>query len=494
MINSKTRSNIIKENVFIILLRVIVLVLLGSLFISVSSLVIKGFAGIGIVFIFSGTLFKGDFFSALMQLFICNHFAFASEYGGIYNWLFASSLIIFFIVGKRKEIHLKSSFNSIVKFCLAGLIVIQLLSVIGGNDFATSKKIIAILSFLIVASLFYFSSSIKLDNYDYSRFLIVICIFFIYMFIASLNQRLLFITSNYPFFPRYDDTTKFELDITRSRGTFQNYEAYAEYSLLIIALLLPGVLSGSFKRIDTKLYILCLFTIFLGVFSIVLSATRSSILLLPVLIFIILYNSKKIKANSLLLIGFLIGLFLIGNSFFKIVDFSVFSKRSEDMNVNSLSLSKVFSGEQINRGPLFSLGIKKIKRNGGLIGGGYFTSPEEYQAVHFGNDYSEYDDYHNLYLSIIVMWGFIGALLFISIILSLHFKGVRLYRRVKRNSSLPNDLLLGFNTMFILFLINEFKIQFNRQVNYFTLILILLAIYSSLIRQISQPRFGDINN
>ena len=494
MVNSNTRPGIIREGIFEILVRVIVLVLLGSILISVSSLGIKVFAGIAIVFIFSGTLLKGDFFSALMQLFICNHFAFASYYGGIYNWLFASSLILFLIVSKRKKVFFKSSFNTIIKWSLAGLIIIQLLSVIGGNDFDTSKKSIAIFSFLIVASIFYFSSSIKLDDYDYSRFLNVICIFFIYMFIVSLNQRLLFITSNYPFFPRYDDTTQFELDIIRSRGTFQNYEAYAEYSLSIIALLLPGVLSGSFKRIDTKLYILCLLTIFLGVFSIVLSGTRSSILLLPVLIFIILYNIKKIKTNILLFIGFLIGLFLIVNSFFQIVDFGVFSKRSEDMDVKSLSFSKVLSGEQINRGFLFSFATKNIRRNGGLIGGGYFTSPEEYHYVHFGKDLVEYDDYHNLYLSIIVIWGFIGAFLFLSIILSLYFKGVRLYRRVKRNSSLPNDLLLGFNTMFILFLINEFKIQFNRQVSYFMLILILLAIYSCLIKKISQQRLDNINN
>ena len=272
------------------------------------------------------------------------------------------------------------------------------------------------------------------------------------------------------------------MDITRSSGTFLSYEAYAEYSISIIALLLPGVLSGSFKKADTKLYILCLLTIFLGVFSIVLSATRSFILLLPVLIFIILFNSKKIKANSLLFIGFLTVMFLVVNSFTHIVDFSIFSKRSEDMDVNSLSFSKVLSGEQINRGPLFSFATKNIRRNGGLIGGGYFTSPEEYHDVHFGKDLVEYADYHNLYLSIIVIWGFIGAILFLSIIFSLYFKGVRLYRRVKRNSSLPNDLLLGFNTMFILFLINEFKIQFNRQVNYFMLVLILLAIYSSLIK------------
>ena len=188
MVNSNTRSGIIREGIFEILVRVIVLVLLGSILISVSSLGIKVFAGIAIVFIFSGTLLKGDFFSALMQLFICNHFAFASYYGGIYNWLFASSLMMFFMARKSKEVYFNSSFNTIIKWSLAGLIIIQLLSVIGGNDFDTFKKIIAIFSFFIIASIFYFSSSIKLDNYDYSRFLNVICIFFylyVYCFFKS---------------------------------------------------------------------------------------------------------------------------------------------------------------------------------------------------------------------------------------------------------------------------------------------------------------------
>jgi O-antigen ligase len=488
MLNDTNKINVVKDTTFIILLKIIILVLLGSLFVSVPSFVLKAFAGISIIFIFCGALFKGDFFSALMELFICNHFAFASEYGGLYNWLFFASLLVFYLVVGKKAVFPKSSFNSIIKYCLTGLVIMQLLSVIGGNDFASSKKLMAILSFVIIVSIFYFCSTIKFDNQDYSKFLIIICIFFLYMFIVSINQKLLFTTSNFPFFPRYDTFTKFELDITRSRGTFQNYEAYAEYSLSIIALLLPGVLSGSFKKTDPWLYILCLVTIFLGIFAIVLSATRSSIVLLPVLIFMVLLNSKKIKANTLLFMALVSGLFLFINSFYAITDFSVFNKRSEDLNINNLTFSKIFNGEQINRGPLFSLGVKNISRNGVLIGGGYFTSSEEYHTVHFGNNYSEYDDYHNLYLSIIVMWGFLGALLFLLLIFSLFFKGIKLFRRVKRRLSLSNDLLLGFNTMIFLFLINEFKIQFNRQVNYFTIILILLAIYSSLINQISQQK------
>jgi hypothetical protein len=67
----------------------------------------------------------------------------------------------------------------------------------------------------------------------------------------------------------------------------------------------------------------------------------------------------------------------------------------------------------------------------------------------------------------------------------LYRRGVRLYKRVRFESSALNDLLLGFNMALVLLLVNQLKIQFVRDVNYFMMILILLSLYSNLIKTIT---------
>ncbi|HUR11223.1 MAG TPA: hypothetical protein VM012_07630, partial [Flavitalea sp.] len=80
----------------------------------------------------------------------------------------------------------------------------------------------------------------------------------------------------------------------------------------------------------------------------------------------------------------------------------------------------------------------------------------------------------------IVIWGYGGALVFVLIFIASLTKGIRSYKRNRGAPPAYRDLLLGFNLLFFLFLINQLKIQFIREINYFMLILILLAIYHTV--------------
>lgn len=492
-------SDIIKESTFRILVKAAILAFLGAILIFSASVAVRAVTSILIILIFLDTIKKGDFFSVLMQLFICNYFIFFPEIAGMYNCLFIASLIIFSIFGPKFKIKLKTSFTTSVKWSLSGLFVFQLLSVLVGNDFPISKQVIGLFTFVVIGFVFYFSSSIPISNKDYLTFINLVCILCIYMFLVSLNQKKMLITSvayNNPFFPRFDVDSVSELDLSRSSGVFQNTEAYAEYSLSTIALLLPGIIHGSFRRVSKNMHFLTLFTVFIALLSIILSVTRSSLFLFPILMCVVIYNLKKFEVKTLFSIAIISSSFFIVNSIFHIVDFDAYNKRKastdDSMNVSNLSISKILTGEDINRGWVFKVGMENIVNNGGFIGGGYFTSRQEYHEVHFQkNKFEDTADYHNMYLSIIVMWGFIGALLFLAIILSIYIRGVKTYRSVRQNYNFSSDLLLGFNIMIPFFLINEYKIQFDRNVNYFILMFILMGMYSSLIKQLSN---GKKNN
>lgn len=474
------------DSVLIIFLKILVYLILGSFTFSAYPLPIVLAALTIITVIFFITLYKEDYFSFLMQLFICNHFQFGYENGGIFNLAASLALIIHLLVYKNKFQKVSAlSMASITAIVI--LAIIQILSLIN-SDSPVNLKIISALSFFNLFFLFYYSSKIGFNVINYLRFIQITGIFFIYMFLVSLNQKYEFYQSPYAFFPSLNPDAEYELGIKRSGGTLGNFEFYAEYSISIIALVLPGLLSGSFNNVSKQFYYFCCLIAFTAILAIVLSGTRSSILLLPFLIITVcMFLVKRLKVKSIIISATIMAVLFIINSNVKLIDFTVFTKRSESVDMKTLTLSKILSGEDMNRGDIFAYGIKKINKSSVLIGEGYFTNRKEYTKVHFDQvDDMSVPDYHNLYLSAIVIWGYLGAAILVFIFVSTIIRGFKLYYILKSYNFFLVDLLLGFNILFLFFMINQFKIEFIRDTNYFLLILLLLSIYNLLIRELSK--------
>jgi len=438
-----------------------------------------------ILFTFFISLQRQEYFSFLLQLLICNHFLFGYENGGVFNFAASISLIIYLFISKNQTfVNTSLSKGCLISILLLG--IIQGLSLFN-SDSALNLKLIAAFFFFNLLFLFYYSSKIALSSKNFVNIFQVLGLFFIYMFIVSLNQKFIFFQSNYAFFPNLDPDAEYELGITRSAGTLGNFEAYAEYSVSMAALCLPGILSGSYFKANRPFYYFCCLIVLLSILSIVLSGTRSSILLLPFLIITIcIILGRQLKIKTILVSAFLITAFVIINNDQDFFDLNVFSQRSESVDFQKLTLSKLLSGEEMNRGNIFAYAFKKIDRVSGLVGEGYFTNRSEYTKVHFdqGKDVS-IPDYHNLYLSSIVIWGYVGTIIFISIFISTIIRGFKLYYKLRSNHFYLVDLLLGFNLLFTFFMINQFKIQFIRDANYFVLIFLLLAVYNSLMKYLS---------
>lgn len=450
-----------------------------------------------IIFLFYISLHKKDYFSFLMQLFICNHFTYGYEIGGTFN-LAASIALIGHLFIHGKDFFAETRFTKTTVFLIIAFCVVEVLS-LANSGTPSNVLLISSITFFNFFFLFYYCSKIKLDPTHYIKIVQIMGIYFVYMFINALNQRYSFFVSPYEFFPNLGEDIVWELDIPRSAGTLGNFEFYAEYSISIIALCLPGILSGEFKKVGLGFYLFTILIAALGLFAIVLSGTRSSILLLPVMIiFTIILLGRRVKVLNIV-VG-TIGLMLLfaANASYKFFDFEVFSKRSEQVDMNNLTLKSVMSGKDMNRGELFEYGFKKIERSGGFFGDGYFTKRGQYVAAHFDKARTDdIPDYHNLYMSAVVLWGYLGAFILLYFFFSTMVRGFLLYYKLKRQHYYMVDLLLGFNLLFLFLMINQFKIQFIRDSNYFMLILIILVFYNSLIyllsRTIIYPKKNSIN-
>jgi hypothetical protein len=475
-----------QEPVKIVLAKIAMVCLLGSFSLGAYNPAVNLLAVIAMIYVFTSSINKGDYFSFMMQLFFANHFVFGNDKGGLFNIVALFTLFVLNLSGKKFSPN-PTSFGPGVRFLIVVLFLFQIIGLTANLNATFVAKLSGLASFSGMILLIYLLSTIKITKLDLIRFIQVLFFFSIYELIVSLNQKYSFIHFNSPLLPKQSDGDDFQYDIFRCMGTFINFEAYAEYSLSIIALLLPGIISGSFKKISMKFYGMTVGLVVISLMSIILSVTRSSFYLLPfVVIFIFFTQGKKLKFSALAPFLIAIVAFLLLNTQFKFVDFAAFTERSKEMNITSLG--DIASGNEINRGDIFAYAFKKIERTKGILGEGYFTTPFDYYAVHFGKRKPDVGDYHNLYLSIVVFWGIPGALAFLMIFFTSIYRGFTTLKNNKKTiSDFDRDLLVGFNTLFVFLLINQYKIIFLRESNYALVIFILLLMYLGLIRKINSP-------
>lgn len=475
-----------KSSVPFILLKIVALAIIGQFTFSKFPIPVVLLALFLITLIFFISLYKKDYFGFLMQLFICNHYTYGYEIGGTFNFVAAIALICY-LLRYGNEFFANVSIPKSAIFLIGVLVLIQFLSLINANT-ATGVRIINTLCFLNFFFLFYYCSKVNLGAQNYIDFVYITGIFFIYMFVAAVNQRYDYFLSPVDFFPNVGPNAEWELGIPRAAGTLGNFEYYAEYSISIIAICIPGVISGSYRSVSKTFFLFCTALCGLGVLSIVLSGTRSSILLLPFMILLTIFLLfKRISVKNVLIGASAIILFFIVNAAHTIVDFSIFTKRSEEVDMRKVTLQSILSGKDMNRGDIFAYGFKKVEKSGGLLGSGYFTNRRMYIVAHFDKTRAdEIPDYHNLYMSSIVLWGYLGAFVLVFLFFYSMYRGFMLYYKLRKQNFFLVDFLLGFNLLFLFLMINQLKIQFIRDANYFMLILILLSLYNSLIFLLSK--------
>ncbi len=492
-LSANTVKDIQKEKVFdwTLLLTTAMLILCGSFTYSIYPPPVNAVALALMVGLFYNNLHRHDLVSFFLQLFIGNFFIFGIKFGGNYNISAFASIVFYMAINGKITFTTSSVLDKSIKTALLLWLIMDFLSVTGGNTFPAGIELQNFFAFGMMLFLFYFLSKMPLTENNIYKIILIICIFFSYEFIVAVNQKYVFYYSPFPFFPNIDENIEFDLNIVRSGSTLNNFEAFAEFCASLIGLLLPGILSGSSLKKNKFYFYLSLFTILIALISIVLSGTRSSILLLP-MIFIsaVIMLGKRLKSRIIvLLIVGSTGLFLL-NNIYTFIDTSVFQERTEEsVDFQHMTLESIINGDQLNRGGLFPYAMDQVKKTNPFIGRGYFVSPDEYRLVHFGkeqNNMAGVSDYHNLYMSSYVMWGPWGFLCMMFLFIHSLVAGWKTYWSIRKKDHFTTDTLLGFNILFLFLLVNQFKIQFIRDINYFTIILLMLVFYISLTKYVKQ--------
>jgi O-antigen ligase len=482
--NALKASSVQKGSFWQLIAGIPILVLAGSFTHGMYPVAVNIAAMMTLIALFYSCLHYNNLVLLFCYLFAGNLFIFGNKYGGIYNVSAIVAYLIHFIAYRDPIIHSGTSgFTKTIKIALAIWTISQILSAFFGNSFHTGVQVQAIACFLVIIFLSFLVSTIQFSDADITRFLYVLCVMSFYMFVVAFNQKYSVLSFELPFFPAIDSSIDFEYGIVRSGTTLNNFEAYAEFSLSIIALLLPGVMSGSIARRSKTLYVFCLGAMLSCGMAILLSGTRSSLLLLPVaVIAACLVLGKRIRSGFVIM-SCVVGcsLFLL-NNLYHFIDTQEFVERSQNIDLEHLTIQKIISGEEMNRGGVFAYAMDQVKQSNGFFGRGYFMTPDEYRSVHFEPGMMEDNiaDYHNVFMSSYVLWGAAGLISILLIFFSSIINGWSIYRRSKGRDNFLRDILLGFNLLFMFFVLNQFKIQFIRDVNYFMIILLLLALYNSI--------------
>jgi O-antigen ligase len=145
---------------------------------------------------------------------------------------------------------------------------------------------------------------------------------------------------------------------------------------------------------------------------------------------------------------------------YKYLGFETLFERFDQQKIN------LATGEGTNRIDVYKMGLNTLRNDSYILGNGYAFS-EIYKKINNGKSKNlQFIDAHNLYLTLPLYFGWFGTFLFLLLFLNILY----LLWNIKGDLSYP------FISLWVIFLINQFKITFIRDPHYETIIFILLGI------------------
>ncbi|HPJ68606.1 MAG TPA: O-antigen ligase family protein [Desulfobacteraceae bacterium] len=313
------------------------------------------------------------------------------------------------------------------------------------------------------------------------RYILLIATFLSFiLFIIALNQKFVFIDSSLfllganPGYPSVS-SVKYAFE-GRFPSLFGDYELFSEFALLMFILGFSLFMDKNASHYF-KLGYSPLFLMIFSFLNTLITGTRSGFILIFAFIFIFfIFRMATLFTNkALLLVSFLIIMIPIIINFGDLFGFDVISNRLKEIDLTRLSVNSLVTGEEINRGYVYSEGYKRIGEENWTLGYGYGVSHSNSLAWlgNLGPLGSNIKDFHSLYLCIPMIYGWIGGITYLVLII---YTIVLLFKSsLKKGNTSSRGILTAFAFMFTFFLINEIKINSLRSYNYHFLIWILLA-------------------
>jgi len=171
------------------------------------------------------------------------------------------------------------------------------------------------------------------------------------------------------------------------------------------------------------------------------------------------------------------------------LDFGTKSSKEdfEQLNQTSFSIQSVISGESINRYETFVQALKRLNSQSWFFGSG--LGPLESNKIAWWG-YSEdtpYIDFHNLYYSLPMIYGYIGSFIFLFIILRTIFLSMKSRIKISKGFYLKS-MLIYMPFFWMLFLLDEWKISMLRNNNYHMLVWMFLGLNMAMIKTLKYSK------
>ncbi len=405
----------------------------------------------------------------VMLLFL-SFYNYSSEKGGVWNYAFF--LFTGLLVSeKRIKIGRDKTFRAFSIF-LAALVILGIFYV---NPSGMGDKISYAVVFLSFVLFFSIAKSIVFNISFFKLFTAIVLVIAVMQFVICVNQRFEITHVNLPFFPTQElndepdnDLREEGLDTNKVRnwGSVGDFEAFGEVNAMLFIfyftfLVREGKTVRKLKLL-TPIRLILVFT----VLCVLLSGTRSSLLMAGGFVFLIyLFNLKKLLNWKFFSgLALLLLLFLVSFNF-------IYTKLGLDtlatrMNILAESNVDVSTGEGINRKGPYDMGFEALNSSSHMIGNGYAFGKDYQYINNSGSNSIAFMDAHNLYLTLPLYFGWIGSVIILLLLIYPVYKG----SRIKGMLGLP------FALMWLSFLLNQFKIVFIRHPNYESLIFVLLGL------------------
>ena len=382
-----------------------------------------------IVLLFSYVLLvRRDVFGFVLVIYICSHFSYADNQGGLWNLMAFGMLILYKLLGGRTE-----SFRhpDILMYILLGIFILwNLLGWILKNPMPLTPKLQGIAMFFGFILIYYMTSNLVISNERFRVFLTVTLVLLVYQVVVALNQRYPLLPLNTPLLGGYTDLgTSIIPGIVDTPGTIGHFELFAEYAVLMLCLLVPLLSSSSTQRelrFGTNTLVMM---IFICLIIPMMTSTRSAALL-SVFTFCVYYIVFSLRMfSSIDRVGRQLRILLVTGMLLPVVGVYVGMQHLQedlsDLSGKQFTVKSISSGESINRGGLLSMALKRIEGEPWWVGYGLGV-PSSNRWAWFGVNTSSVDvkiaDFHSLYLSLPMLYGWVGSCAFLLIIIVTSFR------------------------------------------------------------------------
>jgi len=437
----------------------------------------------GLVIILAHTYYifnylKDRFLFIVYMLALCSMYT-RDNFGGV--TLIPLIILIEYYLTKGKLI-IKDSF---VRICLGILILVNFAGYVLKNplDIKNLIQSAVIFSGIIITFIF-------IQNYRFKRshpkiIIKVVTIISLMSFLAAVNQKFVFYDTNWSLLGGKAHASVSMISVLfygRMPSLLADYELFAEYSLLIFIVTFSIIVDRktmAFFKLGNTPYVLLV----ISVLNMFITGTRAAILL--AILFVLAFSLVRYRAYLNKTAGklILIAVFAVPGIllFSEQIGIDQIIERFKLINIQNITVENIRTGEEMNREIVYKIGYKRLAEKNWLIGFGYGREEGNSMAWHgtvFSPHRAHIRDFHSLYLSIPMIYGWIGSIAYIALVL---YISIILFRKYFASQNSPiSGIVLGFAFMFLFFLMDQYKINSLRYYNYHFLIWILMGLALSV--------------